>query len=63
MVDTIGAGDTFTEALAAALARGDPLRDAMGWANAAAALSATGRGAISGMPTLEEVCALLAEDA
>jgi ribokinase len=60
VVDTIGAGDTFTGALAAALARGEPLPEAMRWANAAAALSVTGRGAIGGMPTLAQVAALLA---
>ena len=61
VIDTIGAGDTFTGALAAALARGEALREAMRWANAAAALSVTGRGAIDGMPTLERVRALLAQ--
>ncbi len=60
VVDTIGAGDTFTGALAAAIARGEPLPDAMRFANAAAALSVTGRGAIGGMPTLDQVNALLA---
>jgi ribokinase len=59
VVDTIGAGDTFTGALAAALARGEPLTEAMRWANGAAALSVTGRGAIGGIPTLEQVRALL----
>jgi len=59
VVDTIGAGDTFTGALAAALARGEPLQDAMRCANAAAGLSVTGRGAIGGMPTLEQVRAQL----
>jgi ribokinase len=51
VLDTIGAGDAFTGALAAALARGMTLRDAAVWANAAAALSVKGRGAIGGMPT------------
>jgi ribokinase len=60
VVDTIGAGDTFTGALAAALARGEPMPEAMRWANGAAALSVTGRGAIGGMPTFEQVGALLA---
>jgi ribokinase len=59
VVDTIGAGDTFTGALAAALARGAPLPDAMESANAAAALSVTGRGAIAGMPSRARVEALL----
>lgn len=63
VVDTIGAGDTFTGALAAALARGEALPEAMRWANAAAALSVSGRGAIGGMPTLAQVAALLARDA
>lgn len=60
VADTIGAGDTFTGALAAALARGEPLAAAARWANAAAALSVTGQGAIGGMPTREAVAALLA---
>ena len=57
--DTIGAGDTFTGALAAALARGEALAGAMQWANAAAALSVTRHGAIEGIPTLAAVAALL----
>jgi ribokinase len=60
VADTIGAGDTFTGALAAALARGEPLDTAVRWANAAAALSVTGAGAIGGLPTREAVAALLA---
>jgi ribokinase len=59
VADTIGAGDTFTGALAAALARGEPLEQAARWANAAAALSVTGGGAIGGMPGLDAVDALL----
>ena len=57
--DTIGAGDTFTGALAAALARGEPLARSLAWANAAAALSVTGQGAIGGMPTREAVAQLV----
>ena len=56
--DTIGAGDTFTGALAAALARGEALPVAMQWANAAAALSVTKHGAIAGIPRYAEVAAL-----
>jgi ribokinase len=61
VADTIGAGDTFTGALAAALARGENLPQAMVCANAAAALSVTGTGAIGGMPDLPKVRALLAQ--
>lgn len=60
VADTIGAGDTFTGALAAALARGESLADAARWANAAAALSVTGAGAIGGMPSRNAVRAFLA---
>lgn len=62
VADTIGAGDTFTGALAAALARGTTLPEAMRWANAAAALSVLGPGAIGGMPSLAQVKALLEKD-
>lgn len=60
VADTIGAGDTCTGALAAALARGLTLPEAARLANAAAALSVTGAGAIGAMPTLAQVEALLA---
>ena len=60
VADTIGAGDTFTGTLAAALARGAALPGAMQWANAAAALSVTRHGAITGIPTQAEVAALMA---
>lgn len=59
VADTIGAGDTFTGALAAALARGEALTQAMRVANAAAALSVTGRGALGGMPSGAQVQAFL----
>jgi ribokinase len=52
VIDTIGAGDTFMGALAAGLARGETLIDAAKCANAAAALSVMGKGAIAAMPTL-----------
>jgi ribokinase len=60
VVDTIGAGDTFTGVLAAALARGDTLEQAARWANAAAALSVTRAGATGGMPSRDAVSAWLA---
>jgi ribokinase len=59
VADTIGAGDTFTGAMAAALARDEALDSALSWANAAAALSVGARGAITGMPGLDAVRALL----
>ena len=59
VADTVGAGDTFTGALAAALARGLPLDEAMRWGNAAAALSVTRPGAIAGMPARQAVADLL----
>jgi ribokinase len=54
VADTVGAGDTFTGALAAALARDEPLEQAVRRANASAALSVRGAGAVSGMPTFEQ---------
>jgi ribokinase len=60
VIDTIGAGDTFSGALGAALARGEALEAAVRWANAAAALSVTGRGALGGMPDRALVERLLA---
>jgi ribokinase len=60
VADTIGAGDTFTGTMAAALARGDPIESALSWANAAAALSVGARGAVAGMPGIDAVRALLA---
>lgn len=60
VADTIGAGDTFTGTLAAALARGESVPAAMQWANAAAALSVMRHGAITGIPSRAEVAALLA---
>jgi len=61
VVDTVGAGDTFTGTLAAALARGDTLAHAVLQANAAAALSVRGRGATTAMPDRQAVRALLAQ--
>ena len=46
--------------MAASLARGEPIEAALAWANAAAALSVGARGAITGMPGLDAVRALLA---
>jgi ribokinase len=61
-IDTTSAGDTFAGALACALAEGKDLENAVLFANAAAALSATKQGAQISMPSREEVEAKLAED-
>jgi ribokinase len=54
-VDTTAAGDAFTGALAAALAEGRSLLDAARWANRAAALAVTRRGAQPSLPTRDEI--------
>ncbi len=53
--DTTSAGDTFTGAIACCLAQGRDLEEAVLFANAAAALSATKAGAQISMPSREEV--------
>jgi ribokinase len=50
-VDTVGAGDAFTGALAVALAERRSLLEAAAWASAAAALAVTRPGAQSALPT------------
>ena len=54
-VDTVGAGDCFIGTLAVALARGDEMREAIGFATRAAALSVQRAGAQSSMPMLDEI--------
>jgi ribokinase len=49
-VDTVGAGDAFSGALAVGLADGRSLLEAAAWANAAAALAVTQAGAQSALP-------------
>ncbi len=61
VVDTTGAGDTFTGALAATLARGEPVLDALQFASAAAAAAVTRHGAVQAIPHRAEVDRLLAE--
>jgi 2-dehydro-3-deoxygluconokinase len=59
-VDATGAGDCFDGALLARLAAGDTLWEAARYANAAAALTTTGFGAIAPIPRTNAVRALLA---
>ncbi|ATL27025.1 ribokinase [Streptomyces formicae] len=54
-VDTTGAGDTFAGTLAVALAEGNSVADALGWASAAAALSVQRTGASASMPYRSEI--------
>jgi ribokinase len=60
-VDTTGAGDVFHGALVYALLQGDPLRRAVRFASAAAAISCTGLGGRGRLPTLGEVEAMLGQ--
>ncbi len=57
-VDTTGAGDCFVGALAAQLANGTPIRDALGYANLAASICVQRMGAAPSMPTAAEIAAL-----
>jgi len=59
VVDTTGAGDTFVGALAAGLAQGLTVNDALRRGQAAAAIAVTRRGAQSAMPSATEVAASL----
>jgi ribokinase len=58
-VDTTGAGDTFSGALATRIAAGDHLRAAAAFAVAAGACAVRAHGARGGMPTEAEVRAVL----
>jgi len=60
VVDTTGAGDVYHGAFAYAIARGQGLHEAMRFASAAAALSCRALGGRAGLPTEDEVLALLA---
>jgi ribokinase len=54
-VDTTGAGDAFNGALAVALTEQRPLAEALAFANAAAGLACTRRGAQPSLATRAEV--------
>ena len=57
-IDTTGAGDCFVGALAAQLASGKAIRDAIQYANIAASICVQRMGAAPSMPTAAEVAAL-----
>jgi ribokinase len=54
-VDTTGAGDALNGILAAELAAGAELREALRWAMVGAALKTTKGGAQAGLPTREAI--------
>jgi ribokinase len=60
-VDATAAGDSFCGALAAKLAEGLVMSEALRWAGAAGAVAVTRLGALPSIPTTEEVEALLRE--
>lgn len=62
VVDTTGAGDTLNGAFCVQIVKGADLKEALCYANTAAALSIGKLGAQSGMPTADEVEKALRED-
>lgn len=60
-VDATGAGDCFAGALLARLAAGDAMTEAVQYANAAAALTTTGYGAVAPIPRPSAVLAFMAD--
>jgi ribokinase len=61
-IDTTGAGDCFVGAVAAQLAKGKSIEDALGYANAAASICVQRMGAAPSMPTAAEVEAALSTE-
>jgi ribokinase len=61
VVDTTAAGDAFNGAFAVALAEGCPLAGAVRFANAAAGLACTQRGAQNSLPVRTQVEACLTD--
>ncbi len=55
-IDTSGAGDTFVGYLAASLSEGSTIEGSIRLAIAAASMSCTKKGAMDGIPTIDEVC-------
>lgn len=62
-IDATGAGDCFDGSLLARLAAGDDVVSAARWASAAAALTTTGYGAVTPLPTADRVAQFLASGA
>lgn len=60
-IDTTGAGDVFRAGFIYGLVQGWPLERRMRFANATAAVSCTRLGAIGGVPSLDDVWALIPE--
>ncbi|WRS30496.1 ribokinase [Actinomycetaceae bacterium MB13-C1-2] len=58
-IDTVGAGDTFCGALAARVAKGETITDAVKFASAASALAVEKVGAQEAIPTYDEVVSKL----
>ena len=54
-VDTTGAGDCFTGAMACSLAEGNPLEKALGFAAKASAIAVTREGAQPSFPARKEI--------
>ncbi len=63
VIDAVAAGDAFNGALAAALAQGKSLREAVEWGNLAGALSVTKHGAQASLPDRDTFMARLAQKA
>ena len=59
VVDSTGAGDAFCGNLAARLALGDELSDAIDWALAAGALAVTIAGAVPSLPYADQTAQLM----
>ncbi len=54
-IDTVGAGDCFNGAFVSALSRDEPIKDAIRFANKAASIAVTRKGAQDSIPTLKEL--------
>lgn len=59
VVDTTGAGDTFTAALAVALVEGMPIKDASVFASAAGCYAVGREGVIPSLPTRNEITSMI----